>query len=80
MKTMLIAITVCALTTGSAIAAPTTGKATDTEKSAAASEKKADTKRYCITETLTGSRMPQKTCNTRAEWAAQGVDLDGSGK
>ena len=35
---------------------------------------KADTKRYCIVETLTGSRMPQRICHTRAEWLTRGTD------
>jgi hypothetical protein len=32
-------------------------------------------KRYCIVETLTGSRVPTKVCKTKREWRAQGVDL-----
>jgi hypothetical protein len=31
-------------------------------------------KRYCVKETITGSRIPVKTCFTRDEWLAQGFD------
>lgn len=30
--------------------------------------------RYCIKETLTGSRLPTRVCNTREDWLAQGFD------
>ncbi len=30
--------------------------------------------RYCVIETLTGSRIPVKQCQTRADWLAQGFD------
>ena len=32
-------------------------------------------KRYCIVETPTGSRIPQKKCQTRADWLNDGVDV-----
>ncbi|MGL4313067.1 MAG: hypothetical protein ACRCSO_03670 [Sphingomonas sp.] len=31
--------------------------------------------RYCINDTVTGSRLPHRTCLTKEEWAAQGVDV-----
>lgn len=34
---------------------------------------KADT-RYCIVDTVTGSRIPQKVCKTRQQWMAEGFD------
>ena len=34
-----------------------------------------DSKRYCIVETLTGSRVPSKVCKTKRQWRAQGVEL-----
>jgi hypothetical protein len=34
-----------------------------------------DTKRYCITDNVTGSRIPVKTCKTRKEWHAEGVEI-----
>ncbi|TPG54967.1 hypothetical protein [Sphingomonas glacialis] len=30
--------------------------------------------RYCIVETITGSRIPHKTCRTRAQWIDEGFD------
>lgn len=32
-------------------------------------------KKYCVTEALTGSRMPTKVCRTKAGWLAEGVDV-----
>ncbi len=31
---------------------------------------KADNTRYCVKDTTTGSRLPKKTCKTRADWIA----------
>ena len=31
--------------------------------------------RYCVVETLVGSRIPTKVCKTRDEWLDQGVDI-----
>jgi predicted secreted protein len=31
--------------------------------------------RYCITDTITGSRVPRKVCQTREQWRDQGVEL-----
>jgi hypothetical protein len=33
-----------------------------------------DTRRVCIVDEATGSRFPQKVCQTRAQWAAEGLD------
>jgi len=30
--------------------------------------------RYCIVDTRTGSRIPTRTCKTRAQWLEQGFD------
>jgi hypothetical protein len=30
--------------------------------------------RYCIVDTRTGSRIPKRTCKTRAEWLERGFD------
>jgi hypothetical protein len=30
--------------------------------------------RYCVVETLTGSRIPVKQCQSREDWMAQGFD------
>ena len=32
-------------------------------------------KKYCVMQTITGSRMPKKTCRTAEEWKADGVDI-----
>ena len=39
-------------------------------KQAAVSSKQ----RYCVTDTLTGSRLPVKSCQTRDQWLKQGFD------
>lgn len=31
-------------------------------------------KKYCVRTTISGSRMPQKTCRTRKAWMASGFD------
>ena len=36
--------------------------------------KPARAQRYCVSETLTGSRLPQKVCQTRKQWLDQGFD------
>ena len=36
----------------------------------------AATEKVRINIELSGSRMPRKTCKTRAEWASEGVDLN----
>ena len=33
-----------------------------------------DFRRVCVVDTITGSRIPRKFCQTRAEWIAEGVD------
>jgi hypothetical protein len=30
--------------------------------------------RYCFIEDVTGSRIPRKSCKTRADWLAEGID------
>ena len=32
--------------------------------------------RFCIKETLTGTRIQRQMCRTRQEWSRQGVDVD----
>ena len=63
-------------------AAPGVATAQTTEVAAAAAQtavvqpaQAAPAKRYCIVETPTGSRIPQKTCKTRDEWLSSGVDI-----
>lgn len=37
---------------------------------------KAQTRRYCIEDQITGSRITHKMCKTKAEWLKEGVDID----
>jgi hypothetical protein len=32
------------------------------------------TRRYCVVDTITGSRVPVKQCRTRADWLKEGFD------
>ena len=34
----------------------------------------ADSRKYCIDTVTTGSRIPKRQCQTRAEWLDDGVD------
>ncbi len=31
--------------------------------------------RYCVDNTVTGTRISRRTCQTAAQWSAQGVDI-----
>ena len=56
-------------------AAPDPGSAPKAEKpEAGAAPTARDTTKYCVVETPTGSHISKKTCRTRKEWLAQGVD------
>lgn len=35
-----------------------------------------DTRRYCVIDDVSGSRIPRKQCQTRDGWAKDGVDID----
>jgi hypothetical protein len=59
-----------------AIAANTTPQAQPAKAPETAAAKKSDVK-YCLTiEAGTGSRLAQKECRTRTEWAKLGVNID----
>jgi len=32
--------------------------------------------KYCVSTAVTGSRIPQRSCKTKAEWAAEGVVVE----
>lgn len=34
--------------------------------------------KYCVIEEVTGSRIDKKTCLTKAEWKARGIDIPNS--
>jgi len=67
---------------GPATAAPQPGRASQTDTVAgnssvpAAGDRKVDTRRYCIRYSATGTRIEKQRCQTRAEWQAEGVDVD----
>lgn len=83
MKILIIASTF-ALSFGGAVAPAfaeparaASGVVAATSKSAAAtsgSRDQAGTRRYCIVDTITGSRVPVKQCRTRADWLKDGFD------
>lgn len=33
-----------------------------------------DMRRFCIVDTITGSRLARQSCQTRADWLAEGFD------
>ena len=81
MKTQIIVATAIAgLVATAAVAAPSNSAKADASAQAGASASPAspqtDAKRYCIVETPTGSRLPRKQCQTREQWASEGVDFD----
>lgn len=63
-----------------ASAAPQPSRAAQTEEASgnttAAAAPKADKRQYCIRYTPTGTRIERKTCKTKADWLADGVDID----
>lgn len=77
------ALLVTTLGTSAAFAAPQPGMAaksaidapepTDGRAKATAAN---EDRRYCIRFELTGSRISRTKCNTRAGWAAKGIDVD----
>jgi hypothetical protein len=63
---MIAAAVLVAGATAPAYAADPTGEA----PKPAATAKAEKAKRYCVVDTLTGSRVQRKICRTRAEWIA----------
>ena len=54
---------------------PAPAPTTEASQTAAASARVAPSKtKYCIVESVTGSRIPVKTCATRDEWLGRGFD------
>jgi hypothetical protein len=45
--------------------------ASDSPAKAAANERT----RYCFKQNVTGSRLPQKLCKTKAQWKSEGVEF-----
>jgi hypothetical protein len=52
--------------------------AASAEPSAAASDYSAPAPemKYCVSTTVTGSRIPHRDCKTKADWAAEGVVVE----
>lgn len=74
MKTIVIAI--AALAAATAVPAFAAPSATAKPVADQAEPAKAKARKYCVSEMVTGSRLPIKMCKTRAEWAAEGFDVD----
>lgn len=78
MKSILIAAAALAgVTAIPAIAMTTVTATTSRAEAGKAPLSHADpAQRYCVSDTPTGSRLPKKVCKTRADWVAEGVDMD----
>lgn len=81
-KTVVIALS-GALIAAASPALADTGRAPAEPSATASSAALVDTpavkpaaskQRYCIIDTTTGSRIPKKTCQTRAQWLDLGFD------
>jgi hypothetical protein len=70
----LIAVSLACLAVP-AFAAEADGKTATQASAAMAASASAPEKRYCVIEAQTDSRVPLKTCRTKAEWAADGIDV-----
>lgn len=65
-----------------ATAAPAIARPADTEAAARRTEAASTLERvaanpatrFCVNETVTGSRITRKICHTRSEWIARGAD------
>lgn len=77
-KLFLIASTVLSLATAPAIARearPAAASASPSTDAAVPSATPSATQRYCVRYSVTGSRIPVKTCKTRRDWIAdEGFD------
>jgi hypothetical protein len=63
-----------AFTTGAVAAKdPATPGATATPAAKSGKESTTNAK-YCVVDTVTGTRIQKKVCKTRIEWMAEGVD------
>ena len=63
-----------AQTVGVAAADPKDARSPDATASPTAEKTQPAAPRYCVVETVTGSRIPTKVCKTRDEWKADGFD------
>jgi hypothetical protein len=66
----------CAMIAGFSAPAGAKDKKADTPKTAPADKDHSTAeKQYCLVDTFSGSRLPRKTCKTKAEWADEGIDV-----
>ena len=72
MFSMLIIAPALALATVTAPAATVTPAGSTDTVAPAAAAKSHDGQRVCAESYMTGSRLPQRQCHTRAEWRAMG--------
>lgn len=56
------------------VKAPAAATAAVSPERGTARTERADTLRYCIKDTVTGSRISRKECRTRSDWLARGFD------
>jgi len=47
---------------------------TDSTRATDAVRIKSSAQRYCVVDSVTGSRIPLKICQTRAQWLEEGFD------
>jgi hypothetical protein len=77
-KFVAISLSMIGLAAQPAMATKTSDNSTATTANAAptADQKKASGKQYCVNvEAVTGSRLPQRVCQTKSQWEAEGVDV-----
>ena len=76
----VLAVSAAALATlgvVSAASAEPSAAAAATASSSAGSDYSAPPEmKYCVSTTVTGSRIPQRSCKTKADWAAEGVVVE----
>jgi hypothetical protein len=63
-----------ALALGTAAPEPAPAPVAPVAQSSAKVDPSTDTRRICMVDATTGTRFARKTCLTRAEWAAEGID------
>lgn len=56
------------------VKAPAAATAAASPERGTARTERADALRYCIKDTVTGSRISRKECRTRSDWLARGFD------
>lgn len=60
-----------------AVSAPAVAGKSAANASSSATKKISANAKYCLDyEALTGSRISKRECKTKAEWAAEGINID----